>query len=222
MRWFFVAAGQRYLIIKIKTSYICCDFVCVHLRTGWYSGIIGSMEEGTLKQLAILRAIDEAVDARRKWRPTVILGDLNTELGKLTSACNSDHQAPLLEGPIATNLIHFFTKHSLCLRCTFDGLHHGERSTHYSPIPGYRRIDFVAVPVGWHAAIPSSYVDSTVDFLSPSEDNFLTAVCTARHFQGYQQAFQQTQVNYQACCVLHARISDSFLAAAYQKQPNTV
>ena len=75
----------------------------------------GSIEEATLKQLATLREIDEALDARRKWRPIAILGDFNTELGKLISACSSDHQSPSLEGPIAPDLADLFTKHSLCL-----------------------------------------------------------------------------------------------------------
>ena len=168
-----LAAGQGFLMINLKTFYICCDIVCVHLQSASYSGITGSIEEATLKQLATLREIDEALDVRKKWRPIVILGDFNTELGNFTSACNSDHQSPRLEGPIAHDLVVFFTKHSLCLPSTFQELHGGDRNTHYSLIFGYRRIDYVALLVGWHAATTTSFVDRTVDLLSPGETIFL-------------------------------------------------
>ena len=76
----------------------------------------------------------------------------------------------------------FFVKHSLCLPSTFEKLHDGDRSTHFSPILGYRRIDYVVLPVGWHAATTTSFVDRTVDLLSPGEDHFLTAASISGHF----------------------------------------
>ena len=50
------------------------------------------------------------------------------------------------------------------------------RHTHVNPILGQRRIDYVALPETWRQATQWSWIETTMDLLSASEDHHLALV----------------------------------------------
>ena len=80
-----LASGQRFLLINLSLPFLCVDILCVHLPSVWHNGVQGTIQDATDRQLAVLRVVVQAVDARRKQRPLILVGDLNIELGHICS-----------------------------------------------------------------------------------------------------------------------------------------
>ena len=55
----------------------------------------------------------QAVDARRKQRPLILVGDLNTELGHIGSQCNDDFNALQADSPAAPHIVDFLYKNKM-------------------------------------------------------------------------------------------------------------
>ena len=86
------------------------------------------------------------------------------------------HQAPSCDGLVAEAVSDLFCTFGVFVPATIADLHSGQRHTHVSPILGMRRIDYIALPETWRKATQWSWIDTTMDLLSPSEDHFLAMV----------------------------------------------
>ena len=160
-----IASSSRFLVLRIQTAVLKAIVISAHAP---HSG-------ATLDDIqAWWTSLHQLITPRYSTWPMLLMCDANARVGAHTSAQIGDHQAePYNEK--ALPFMDFLAQMSTFLPSTFVDFHLGPSGTWKHPTAGWRRNDFIGLPLAWEYTTLESWVAIEVDTSLHHEDH--RAVC---------------------------------------------
>ena len=160
-----IASTSRFLVLRVQTAVLKAIVISAHAP---HSG-------ATLDDIqAWWTSLHQLLIPRYSTWPMLLMCDANARVGAHTSAQIGDHQAePYNEK--ALPFMDFLAQMSTFLPSTFVDFHLGSAGTWKHPTAGWRRNDFIGLPLAWEYTTLESWVAIEVDASLHHEDH--RAVC---------------------------------------------